>query len=188
MRTWGIALLACCCLLGPIAVHAENMSVGIGPTGQFFLIDGNPQLGPGLGGHIFFDYRWAPQVSTQFTFHVTTENGKNGNAGDNDILFFTIPAITFKYYFIRDGGRFDPYGSLGVGLYMTSEGSRSDGTLAFGFGANAGLGFDCYLTPQLSAKLESTFHSIGMINALRGNNNGAGLFPITAAGSIAFHF
>ncbi len=167
--------------------HAENMSVGVGPSGHFYFVNGNPALSTGLGGHIFFDYRWAPQISTQFSVNVTTQDGKRANSGDNDLLLFSIPTVDFKYYFLKSGGRFDPYGLLGVGFFLISEGSRSDGTFAVGFGADAGAGIDFYLTPTLSTNLAAVFHSIGMIGALKGDN-GSGLFPFATTGSLAFHF
>ncbi|MBI4238268.1 MAG: hypothetical protein HY696_07625 [Deltaproteobacteria bacterium] len=181
-------LSVCLAVIIPTIAWAENMSVGLGPTGHFFLIDGTPQLSPGFGGHVYFDYRWAPQISTQFGIDVTTEGGKGPQAGDNDILFFAIPTVDFKYYFVKSSGRIDPYALLGIGFFMTSEGSADNGTLAMGLGANAGVGVDLYFTPAVSANIGATFHSIGMIQSLSGANNGSGLFPVTASGSVAFHF
>ncbi len=171
----------------PATAGAENMSVGVGAQGNFFLIEGTPEMSPGIGGQVYFDYRFAPQFSSQFSFGVTTQNGRDANAGDTDIIFFSMPSVNFKYYVLPNSGRIDPYIALGLGLYMVTEGSRGDGSKSFGFGANAGLGIDFYLTPALSANLASTFHSIGMIESF-GGNNGKGLFPVTAAGGLAFHF
>lgn len=171
----------------PAAAGAENMSVGMGATGNFFLIEGTPELKPGIGGHVYFDYRFAPQFSSQFTFGVSIQNGRDGNAGDNGLILLSIPTVSFKYYLMSNSGRIDPYLGVGVGLFLITEGSRSDGTTSFGFGANAGAGIDVYLTPALSANLAGTFHSIGMIDSF-GSNNGKGLFPVTAAGGLAFHF
>lgn len=164
------------------------MSVGLGATGNFHLIEGTPELKPGLGGQVYFDYRFAPQFSSQFAFGVTLHNGRDGNAGDKGIISLSMPVVQLKYYLLSNAsGRIDPYVGIGVGLYLITEGSRSDGTTAFGFGANAGAGVDIYLTPALSATVAGTFHSIGMIDSL-GSNNGKGLFPVTAAGGLAFHF
>lgn len=169
------------------AAWAENMSIGVGSAGLFHFIEGNPQLDPGLGGHVYFDYRFAQQVSTQVTVRVTTQQGRGTNAGDRDVLYFALPTVAFKYYFLESSQRVDPYAQLGVGLHMTSEGSRADGTMAFGFGGNAGVGLDFYVTPSFSLNAAATFDSIGMVGST-GANNGAGLFPLTAVGGLAYHF
>lgn len=183
-------LVATTCILLCLGIHAhaENMSVGVGAAGNFYLVDGTPALGSGVGGGIYFDYRWAPQLSTQLSAFVTTQSGKDGHAGDDDILFLAIPSIDFKYYFLNDGGRIDPYGLLGIGFYMNSEGTQQNGTLAMGIGANLGVGSDFYLTPAISAYTNLVFRSIGMITSASGANNGDGMFPLTASGGVAFHF
>jgi hypothetical protein len=189
MTRWGTLLTCLCTLLAfnPQAA-AENMSIGIGADGNFYLIDGRPQLEAGVGGHIYFDYRFAPQLAAMVSTHVTTEDGKGITAADGDILFFAIPSIDFKYYLFSSSGRFDPYAMLGVGFYLVSEGSQRNGTMAVGFGANAGLGFDFYISPALSANANVAFRSIGLIDAPSGANNGSGLFPLTTSGGLAFHF
>ncbi|MBI2345482.1 MAG: hypothetical protein HYV03_01030 [Deltaproteobacteria bacterium] len=167
---------------------AEDLSVGIGPTGTIFVVDANPQLGPGVGGHIYLDYRWSPQVATQFSFFVTTQDGEGVSNGDNDILLFALPTVDFKYYPLSSPGKWDPYGLLGIGLFLTSEGSTGNGTTAFGIGANAGIGVDYLMTERLSLSFSSVFRSVGMINAPKGQNNGTAIFPFTLTGSIAYHF
>ena len=181
------ALFCVVSLAAPATSDAANMSVGMGAIGNIFIVEGTPKLGSGYGGHVYFDYRFAPQFSAQFTFAVTSQDGQDLNLGDNGIILFSMPAVSLKYYLLSNSGKIDPYLSLGVGLYMVTEGSRSDGSKSFGFGANAGVGVDAYLTHAISLSLASTFHSIGMIESF-GKNNGKGLFPVTATGSIAFHF
>ena len=185
MRIIALLTLILCCAT---PVFAENLSVGVGPTGNIFVIDANPQLNPGLGGHIYLDYRWSPQVSTQFSFFTTTQDGSGPNAGDSAILLFGLANVDFKYYPLSSPGKVDPYGLLGIGLYLTSEGSRGDGTMAFGVGASVGIGLDWFLTEKLSLGTSATFRSVGMINAPTGANNGSAIFPLTLDGSIAFHF
>lgn len=187
-RHWVLLLLAFGLLTMSAPAFAENMSIGVGADGNFYLIDGRPQLDPGVGGHIYFDYRFAPQLSSQVSVHVTTENGNGITAGDNGILYFAIPSVDFKYYLFQSSGRFDPYAMLGVGFYLVSEGEQRNGSMAVGFGANAGLGFDFYLSPALSANANIAFRSIGLIDAPSGANNGSGLFPLTTSGGLAFHF
>lgn len=167
---------------------AENLAIGVGPTGTIFVVDANPQLAPGVGGHISLDYRWSPQVSTQFSFFATTQDGEGVSAGDSAILLFGLSTVDFKYYPLASPGKWDPYGLLGLGLYLTSEGSRGDGTMAFGVGASAGLGADFLLTERLSIGFSAVFRSVGMINAPTGQNNGTAIFPFTLDGSIAYHF
>lgn len=185
-NTLGLLLIV---LIFPVGVaRAENLSVGVGPTGNIFVVDANPQLGPGVGGHIYLDYRWSPQISTQFSFFATTENGQGVSAGDNDVLLFGLPTIDFKYYPLSNPAKWDPYGLLGIGLFLTTEGSNGNGTTAFGVGANAGLGFDLLLTDRLSIGTSAIFRSVGMINAPTGQNNGTAVFPFSLNGNIAYHF
>jgi len=39
---------------------AGNFSVGLGPVGNVYVVDSNPELDPGIGGYVYFDYRWSP--------------------------------------------------------------------------------------------------------------------------------
>lgn len=175
-------------LLCTSSASAENLAIGIGATGKFYLVDGNPNIGAGIGGHAYFDYRWSPQIATQVTFFATTQDGKGTNAGDKDILLFGLPTIELKYYPLNAASRWDPYGLVGVGLYMTTEGSRNDGTMAFGLGASAGAGFDLLLNERFSLGASAIFRSIGMITSTSGPNNGTALFPLSLSGSVAYHF
>lgn len=187
-NTFRALVVGLLCVGAALGAHAENMSVGFGGSGNFYLLDGHPELGTGVGGYAYFDYRWAPQISTQFSLNVTTQNGKGANVGDRDIMFLAVPSVDFKYYFQRSSSRIDPYALAGIGFYVTSEGTTSDGTTATGFGANLGLGLDWYLTPALAATTSATLRSIALINTFSGNNNGTAIFPLTVSGGLAFHF
>jgi outer membrane protein W len=140
-----------------------------------------------VGGFVYFDYRFAPHFSTQFTFGISMQDGAGPNAGDNSLLLLPLPKFDLKYYVLESSSRIDPYMMVGLGLFLLTEGSRSDGSTAFGFGANAGLGVDVYFSPAVSANLAINFTSIGMVGHL-GGNNGSGLFPLTTSGGIGFHF
>jgi outer membrane protein W len=168
-------------------LQAENMQVGLGAQGNFYLIEGSPRLNPGVGGHVYFDYRFAPHFSTQFNFGVSMQDGRDSDAGDTDILLLSMPNVAFKYYFLENSGRIDPFASVGVGLFLASEGTRSNGTKAFGFGANAGVGMDFYLGRNVSAFVATQFNSIGMIDSV-GGDNGKGLFPLATTGGVGIHF
>jgi len=168
--------------------HAQYYTFGIGPVGNIFAVDTSPELDPGIGGLIFFDYRWSPQLSTQISIIVTTEDGKSANNGDDGIEFLGIPTFDIKYYLVSSVSRWDPYVLVGVGLYALSEGTRVDGTPAFGVGSNVGLGCDYYFNDRWSAGLTASFRSIALIDSTSGNNNGRAIFPVSLTGNIAYHF
>ncbi|PIR17404.1 MAG: hypothetical protein COV46_04390 [Deltaproteobacteria bacterium CG11_big_fil_rev_8_21_14_0_20_49_13] len=170
------------------STRAENFSVGAGPTGSIYVVDAAPELQPGIGGHVFFDYRWSPQISTQFTFMVTTQNGQGISNGVDDFLFFGLPSVDIKYYVLSSESHWDPYIMGGVGFYMLSKASKSGNAPAAGFGADAGLGLDYYFTEKWSVGANAQFRSIGLITSTTGNNNGTAIFPFTMNGYAAIHF
>ncbi|OGQ21736.1 MAG: hypothetical protein A3I05_09450 [Deltaproteobacteria bacterium RIFCSPLOWO2_02_FULL_44_10] len=165
-----------------------NFSVGLGPVGNIYAVDARPQLDPGVGGQLYFDYRWSPQFSTQFGVMVTTQDGTGADNGDNGIEFLGIPTFDVKIYFLSNESRFDPYGLLGIGVYAVSEGSRSNGTVAVGVGANAGIGVDYYVTEHISLGLSMVFRSIALIDSTGSRDNGASLFPVSLSGLAAWHW
>ena len=67
-----------------------------------------------------------------------------------------------------------------------SEGSRSSGEPAVGWGADIGGGFDYYLTEKLTVGVGMQYRSIGLVDDWGGPGNG--LFPLTLNGSVAIHF
>lgn len=167
---------------------AGNYSVGLGPVGNIYVVDSRPELDPGVGGYVYFDYRWSPQFSTQFGVIVTTQDGTGISNGDNGIEFLGIPTFDLKFYFMSEPSRWDPYGLIGMGVYAITEGSASNGTVAVGIGANLGLGTDYYLTERFSIGLAAVFRSIGLIDSVSGSNNGTALFPFSMMGNVAYHF
>jgi len=167
---------------------AGNFSVGLGPVGNIFVVDSNPELDPGVGGYVYFDYRWSPQISTQFGVLVTTEDGTGISRGDNGIEFLGIPTFDLKFFMLSSPSRWDPYALIGMGFYAISEGSTNNGTVAVGIGANLGLGFDFYITEQFSLGFATIFRSIGLIDSIGGNRNGTALFPVSILGNVAYHF
>lgn len=171
-----------------VKAHAQYYSIGIGPVGNIFAVDGDPELDPGIGGYLYFDYRWSPQLSTQIGVMVTTEDGKGSNRGDGGIEFLGIPTFDIKYYLISSVSRWDPYLMVGIGVYAVTEGSRNDGTVAVGFGANAGVGCDFYFNDRWSTGLAVSFRGIGLIDSTSGPNNGKAIFPISLMSNVAYHF
>lgn len=167
---------------------AQNFTLGIGPTGNFHIIDGSPQLSPGIGGQLWLDYRWSPQLSTQFGVMVTTQDGEGPNKGDNGIEFLGIPTFDVKYFFMASDSHWDPYLLAGIGVYAITQGTVSNGTPAVGMGASAGLGIDYYFTQKFSMGLSGVFRSIGLIDSTGGGQNGSCLFPLSMSGYVGFHF
>lgn len=165
-----------------------NYSFGIGPIGNIYVVDSTPELSPGVGGQLFFDYRWSPQFSTQFSVVVGVQDGKGTSSGDNNIIFLGIPTFDLKFYILTNPSRWDPYGLIGVGFYGVTEGSASNGTTAFGIGADLGLGTDFYITERFSLGIAAIFRSIGLIDSVGGGHNGTALFPFSLMGNVAYHF
>jgi outer membrane protein W len=188
MKKFLILIFALLVTLTCSKAHAQYYTVGLGPVGNIFAIDGDPQLSPGIGGYIFFDYRWSPQLSTQISIMVTTEDGKGPNNGDNGIEFLGMPTFDIKYYLISSVSRWDPYLMVGVGVYAVTEGSINNGTVAVGFGANVGVGCDFYFNDRWSTGLAASFRGIGLVDDTSGPNNGKAIFPVSLMGNVAYHF
>lgn len=170
------------------SVSNAESAVGIGPIGNIYVVDSNPELDPGIGGYAYFDYRWSAQFSTQFGAGVIIQDGKGITAGDNNIMLLAIPTFDLKFYMLSNPSRWDPYGLIGMGFYTLTEGSISNGTKAFGIGANLGVGCDYYISERFSVGAAAVFRSIALIDGLGGNNNGRALFPLSMMGSVAYHF
>jgi len=183
-----MTILLCVTSIAKAGSAAGNYTVGLGPVGNIFVVDSSPELDPGVGGYVYFDYRWSPQFSTQFGVLVTTEDGTGISKGDNGIEFLGIPTFDLKFYLFSGETRWDPYGLIGMGFYAVSEGTTGNGTVAFGIGANLGIGFDYYISERFSFGLSAVFRSIGLIDSVGGDHNGTSLFPLSLQGNIAYHF
>jgi hypothetical protein len=183
-----IAVLMGTVLMSRPSEARQGFAVGIGPVGQIFLIDTIPIMDPGIGGHVFFNYRFAEQFSLETSFIVTTQDGTNVSAGDNGMLFMGMPTFDFKYYFLKNDPKFDPYAAVGVGLYWLTEGSTGNSTGGLGLGAQIGLGFDYYITDVVSVGFQGLFRSIGLITNLGTPSASTAIFPFSLQGNVAFHF
>ncbi|MFH0799258.1 MAG: outer membrane beta-barrel protein [Pseudomonadota bacterium] len=165
-----------------------NFSVGAGPAGNIFVVDSTPELGQGVGGYLYFDYRWSPQFSTQFGVLLTTQDGTGPSNGDDGVILMGVPTFDLKFYILSNPSRWDPYGLIGMGIYAITKGSAGNGTRGVGIGADLGLGTDYYVSERFSVGLAGVFRSIGIITSMNAHNNGTALFPFTMMGNIAYHF
>ena len=177
-----------CLVMASQAEARRGFALGLGPIGNIFLIDTIPILEPGIGGELFFDYRFHEQVAFSASFLISTQNGTNVSRNDNGILLLGMPTTGIKFYFLTDEPKFDPYVNVGLGLYFLTEGSRSNNTGGVGVGSQLGLGFDYYLTEIISLGFQGTFRPIAIITDMGTPSNSAAIFPFTLAGNVAFHF
>lgn len=172
----------------PAAEARQGFAVGLGPIGNIYLIDTIPVMDPGIGGHVFFNYRFQEQFAFETSFLITTQGGANVSAGDNGILFLGMPTFDLKYYFLKDDPRFDPYVGVGLGLYWLTEGSVANSTGGLGLGAQLDVGVDFYLTSAISLGFEGVFRSIGLITNFGTPSASTAIFPYSLLGNVAFHF
>jgi len=176
-------------LFSPSSAEARRgFSIGLGPIGNIFLIDTIPVLSPGIGGHVFFDYRFHDQIAFSTSFLISTQDGANVSNNDNNILFLGMPTTSVKFYFLTDEPKFDPFVQVGIGLYFLTEGSNSNNTGGVGVGSQLGLGFDYYLTEIISLGFEGIFRPTAVITDFGTPSNSTAIFPYTLSGNIAFHF
>ena len=172
----------------PAAEARQGFAVGLGPIGNIYLIDTIPIMDPGIGGHVFFNYRFQEQFAFETSFLITTQSGTNVSAGDSGILFLGMPTFDLKYYFLKNDPRFDPYVGVGLGLYWLTEGSVGNSTGGLGLGAQLDVGCDFYITSTISVGLEGVFRSIGLITNFGTPSASTAIFPYSLLGNVAFHF
>jgi outer membrane protein W len=185
-----LSLLMISLLLGA-AKESEarrGFAIGLGGVGNIYLIDTLPVMNPGYGGYTFFQYRFSDAFAFETGFMITNQNGTNVSAGDSGILFLGMPTIDLKFYFLQGDPRFDPFISLGTGLYILTEGKSSDDSGGIGVGTNLGVGFDYFMTPVISLGFQGVFRTIGIISDFGTPSKSAAIFPYSLMGNIAFHF
>ncbi|MDO8493991.1 MAG: OmpW family outer membrane protein [Deltaproteobacteria bacterium] len=161
---------------------AGNFTVGMGPSGAIFMTDRHPELDPGLGAHVYFDYRWSPDISTTTTVEMMVQDGTDTDQGQTSIVYIAIPSVDVKYYWVTNPSRWDPYVSAGIGYYVLTHGSRGRG-VSSGIGAQIGIGFDYYLTTRFSFGVDSQLRSVALLGG-----GGTGNFPLAFRGNLGFHF
>ncbi|MBI2067618.1 MAG: hypothetical protein HYW02_03775 [Deltaproteobacteria bacterium] len=180
-------------LAARITEARQGFSIGLGPIGNIFLVDTIPVLDPGIGGHMFFQYRFHEQVAFQTSFLMTTQDGDEdpNSAGKNDtgILFLGMPVMDIKFYLLQGEPRFDPYLGTGLGIYWLTEGRfQANNTGGVGLGTQIDVGFDYYLTEIISFGFEGVFRSVALITDLGTPSASGAEFPYSLTGNVAFHF
>ena len=187
-RLWFVVLFLASMV--PFSASArQGFSVGMGPIGNVYLIDTIPVLDPGVGGYMFFDYRFHEQVAFETSFLLSSQDGNNGGStADNGILLLGMPVFDIKLYLLENEPRWDPYVKTGVGVYFITEGSLSNSTGGVGMGSQLGLGFDYYLADFVSLGFEGVFRSIAVITDFGTPSKSSSVFPYSLMGNIAFHF
>lgn len=164
-------------------VHsAGNYTVGLGPAGNLYTTNRRPEMDPGIGALVYFDYRWSPELSTTATVMMLVQDGTDRDQGQNNIVFLGMPVFDVKYYWITNPSRWDPFASAGIGYYVLTHGSRGRG-MASGLGAQIGVGFDYYLTSRVSFGVNGNFRSLALLGS-----GTTGNFPLSFDGRFGFHF
>ncbi|HBF12411.1 MAG TPA: hypothetical protein DDW49_03320 [Deltaproteobacteria bacterium] len=168
----------------------KNKTFGLMVMGNFQLIDTTPNLDPGYGGGLYFDYRFNQRFSITADAWLATHDGEGSSDGDNSIELLGIPTVTLKYYFMKDeASNWDPYAGIGVGLYALTEGSVENGTNGFGLGAQIDVGFDYYFNNSISAGFAGIFHSVGIVHSLGdGGSDSSAILPFSVVGKVGYHF
>jgi opacity protein-like surface antigen len=173
--------------------HAYNSSgysrtVGGMVLGSVQLIDTVPVVDLGIGGGMYFDYRFNERFSIELNAFFTTQNGRGQSAAEGSIEFLAIPTTTFKVYILSQESRFDPYIGIGVGFYSLLEGSVENSSKGFGIGAQIEVGLDYYVTDNLVMGVGGTYRTAGLINQLSGTANATTYIPYTLFGKIGYRF
>lgn len=194
MKNKFLFLLATAFLFGVYSQPASARSskprtLGIMGMGNIQLIDATPELDPGAGGGIYFDYRFNQRFSITTSAWVTDHDGAGGSDGDNGILLLGIPDVTIKLYFLSDeSSNWDPYAGIGIGVYALTEGSRESGGNGVGIGAHVDLGVDYYASDVISLGFAGIFRSAAIITSISDNSNASAIIPFSLVGKIGFHF
>lgn len=193
MRRFVLAL----CLIAALFLprHSEGrqgFTIGLGPVGNIFLIDTIPILDPGIGGSMFFQYRFHEQVAFETTFLLSAQDGDGTPAtaanDDTGILFLGMPVFDIKLYLLSGDSRWDPYLATGLGMYWLTEGRLGNSTGGVGLGSQIGVGFDYFLTEIVSFGFQGVFRSVAVITNLGTPSGSTAIFPYSLMGNVAFHF
>lgn len=185
-----LTFFACFCLFSPLAqAYGDyNKTIGVSVYGSIPLVDTLPEMDLGIGGGMFFDYRFNERFSLMIEGFFTTQDGKGRSNGEGNINMIAVPEITFKAYILNNASRIDPYIGVGVGLYALTEGSASNSTGGFGVGANIEVAMEINIADNLMGAVGGTFRSVGIINSLSGTANASAIMPYTLFGRIGYRF
>lgn len=163
-----------------------NKTVGSNVYGSIQLVDTLPVLDPGIGGGLFFDYRFNDRFSIMIESFFTTQDGDGRSNGEGNIIALAVPAVTLKIYILNNSSRLEPYFGIGVGLYALTEGNASNNTGGVGLGAQFETGLEFMVAENLMMGVGGTFRSAGLINSLSGNANATTYMPFTLFGRIGY--
>lgn len=173
-------------LILPLSAQArEGFSIGAQGIGNFFLTDGNPDLKPGPGAGLYFDYRFNQRWSIETDIFFSWHDGTGASSGDNDQILLGVPTIELKFYLRGSESRIDPYLLAGVGVYVLTEGDIDNNSGGAGMGGSFGVGSDFYVLDRLSLGIVVKFRPIAII---QGNSQSTGLINLGAIGNLAWHF
>ena len=165
-----------------------NRTVGGNVYGSIQLVDTLPIVQMGIGGGLYFDYRFNPKFSLMIETFFTFQDGKGVSAAENTITFLAIPAATFKIYFFQNLPQIDPYVGIGIGLYGLFEGDVANATQGYGIGAQIEVGLEYNIAANLVLGVGGTYRSVGLINSLTGTANASTYMPYTLFGRVGYRF
>lgn len=165
-----------------------NKTLGGSVYGSFQLVNTLPELDAGIGGGMYFDYRFNQRFSLMAESLFTIQDGNSRSAGEGEIISLILPALTFKIYLFESLPRFDPYVGLGLGVYGLTEGSLSNNTGGFGLGAQVELGTDFAISNVFVVSTGATYRSAGLINSFSGSANATTYMPLTLFGRVGYRF
>lgn len=175
--------------LPSFARSTKQRTIGLMGMGNIQLLDTLPEIDPGPGGGVYFDYRFNQRFSIQVDAWATTHTATGRSSGDGSIEFLGIPTFTIKLYFMDDeNSRWDPFAGIGIGVYALSEGFIEDGTNGVGLGAHIDVGFDYYLSDIFSVGFSGVFRSTAIITSIGNNSNATAVLPYSLIGRAGFHF
>ncbi len=162
------------------AYDTDKLStVGLTVYGNFQLIDTLPVLKPGVGGGMYWDYRFNDRFSFQTEAFAITQKGKGVSSGEDSVEFFGLPITTIKLYVLERKYRFDPYVGAGIGLYWLNEGSLQNDTGGVGLGTQIEVATDYLLDDSLTLTTGAAYRSIGLITDLEGTSNASTYMTLT---------
>lgn len=171
------------------ARSSKNKTIGVMAMGNIQLVNSTPQLDPGPGGGVFFDYRFNQRFSVTVDAWATTQEGTGASSGEGSIELLGLPTFTIKLYFLDDeSSKWDPYAGIGVGAYATTEGNIPNGTNGVGLGSQLEVGTDYHISDIFSLGFAGVFRSAALITSLGQNNRAIAVIPYTLEGKVGFHF
>ena len=170
------------------SVAAYNRTFGGTIFGSVQLADTFPLVDPGIGGGVFFDYRFNNRFSVALEAFGITQDGDRASQAEGSIEFLGIPTATVKLYFLGAQSKFDPYIGVGLGFYLLTEGDVENNSFGVGLGAQIETGIDYLVTDTLVFSVGGTYRSVGLLNSLSAPANASTYMPYTLFGRIGYKF